>query len=52
LVITNVLGELIFKTKTNSGKTEISLSNMPAGIYFLQINTENGIISKKVFIQD
>jgi uncharacterized repeat protein (TIGR03803 family) len=45
LVITNVLGELIFKT-------EISLSNMPAGIYFLQINTENGIISKKIFIQD
>jgi uncharacterized repeat protein (TIGR03803 family) len=52
LVITNILGELIYKTKTNSDKTEVSLNNVPGGIYFLQINTEKGSISKKILIQN
>jgi hypothetical protein len=47
--VLNIQGQTIYK----SSKTEqqIDLSNQPKGIYFLQINSEDGIINKKIILQ-
>ncbi|MBI4947900.1 MAG: T9SS type A sorting domain-containing protein [Bacteroidetes bacterium] len=50
LVIANVLGEKIYSSKINLGKSEIDLSNQPNGIYFMQIKTDQGTANKKLII--
>ncbi len=37
LEITNVLGEIIYQSEIHNLKSEINLSNQPAGIYFVRI---------------
>ena len=51
LVITNILGEKIYKQIIDSGKTEIDLSNQPEGIYFVQVKNDAKTIARKVVIQ-
>jgi len=51
LIITNQLGQTILATKTELGKTEINISNESPGIYFVQINSENSRVIKKLILQ-
>jgi hypothetical protein len=46
--IYNSLGKIIFLQKTNSLEQQIDLSKQPAGIFFLQINSDNGIQRMKI----
>lgn len=50
LIITNVLGAQVYQSETNNQKQEIDLSKQPYGIYFLNIKTEKGTLSKKLII--
>ena len=45
--ICNTLGQLVIETK----EEKIDFSNLARGIYFLQINTHKGLISKKIIKQ-
>jgi hypothetical protein len=51
----NVLGEIIFQSKIQSRdvgiKSEIDLTNQPNGIYFVQINSGNKILTAKIIRQ-
>ncbi len=51
--ITNIAGRLVLnETKEiDNQSTIINISNQPSGIYFLKINTENRIITKKIIIK-
>lgn len=49
LKINNVHGQLIFESK--EFVKEINLSDHPKGIYFLQIKTNEGTVTKKVILQ-
>ncbi|MES2284789.1 MAG: choice-of-anchor tandem repeat GloVer-containing protein [Bacteroidota bacterium] len=49
-MITNVLGENIYKSGFINQKTEIDLSKEPNGIYFLNIKTEKEAYTKKIII--
>lgn len=44
----NVLGENIYNSEIKNRKSEIDLSKQPDGIYFAQLKTEQGIVSKKI----
>ncbi|TAL59504.1 MAG: T9SS type A sorting domain-containing protein, partial [Bacteroidetes bacterium] len=44
------LGEQLYSSRINSGKSEIDLSNQPGGIYFITLKTEQGTINKKLII--
>jgi uncharacterized repeat protein (TIGR03803 family) len=46
--IYNVLGENIYQSEIKNQKAEIDLSNQPAGIYFLNIKTNEGTVIKKI----
>jgi uncharacterized repeat protein (TIGR03803 family) len=51
LNICNFLGEKILSRNIQSEKIEINLSNQPDGVYFLQLRTEQGTVTKKLVIQ-
>jgi len=48
LIIFNTIGEKITEQNISSEKTEIYLSNLPSGIYFVQINSEKESVTRKV----
>jgi len=48
LTIYNVLGEKVFTTKIINNQTEIDVGNLPKGMFFVEVQTNKGIIRKKV----
>ncbi len=53
LVISNMLGEIVYKTKYEKNETlikEIDLTNISNGAYIMQLNTSKGNFSKKLII--
>lgn len=50
LIVCNVLGVKIYQSEIHKLQSEIDLNNQPAGIYFLKVKTEQGIVSKKINI--
>jgi len=45
--ILDVLGREIYYLQTSNNKTEIDVSQLPSGIYILQVQSKNGVVSKK-----
>lgn len=48
--IYNVIGEKVFQFEINNPKFEIDISKQPAGVYLLKLQTEQGIVTKKLII--
>jgi hypothetical protein len=48
--IYNVIGEKIETQIGESNQIQINISGNPAGIYFLQVKTEKGIINRKIIL--
>ncbi|MFI5172833.1 MAG: T9SS type A sorting domain-containing protein, partial [Chitinophagales bacterium] len=51
LTITNVMGETVFETKVDSPITEVNISHLPKGIYFLILNNGESNTSIKFIHQ-
>jgi len=51
LVITDVLGKIIFKSKATNENMEILLNDFATGVYNLQVIDEQGITAKKLIIE-
>lgn len=47
----NYLGILVEEIEVNANEVEINTSNYNAGIYFINIQTENGNVTKKVVVE-
>jgi hypothetical protein len=45
--IMDVLGREIYYLQTTNDKTEIDVSELPSGIYILQVQSKSGVVSKK-----
>ena len=50
LIIFNTLGEKMTEQNISSEKTEIYLSNLPSGIYFVQMISERGSVIQKISV--
>ena len=48
--IFNTLGEIIFETSANSDAFEYDFSNNEAGLYFIKVETTNGVETKRVTV--
>jgi len=51
IVITNLLGEIIYSSQINLLKTNIDLSNQQQGMFFVRLKSEKGSVTKKLIIQ-
>jgi len=49
--IMNVLGECVYQSEIRNSKSEINLTGVSKGIYFLQANTAAGIVNKKIMVE-
>jgi len=49
--IFNILGETIFETPASGDVFEYDFSNQEAGVYFIKVETANGIDTKQVTVQ-
>jgi hypothetical protein len=45
--IEDVLGQEIYYLQPQNNKTEIDISHLPSGIYIIQLQSKNGVVSKK-----
>jgi hypothetical protein len=50
LTVYNVIGEVVYSFKTITGQQDIDLSELPGGVYFLQIKNDQGMGIKKIII--
>ncbi|MCW3086256.1 MAG: hypothetical protein JWP12_3622 [Bacteroidetes bacterium] len=48
LSLYNTTGQLISETRISKEKTEIDLSSLPKGIYFIRLQDEHNVITKKI----
>jgi hypothetical protein len=51
IVVYNLIGEKVFQSAINSTTSEIDLSNMPNGVYFIKIQVLQTFFTKKVVIE-
>lgn len=49
--VINVAGQKLSSLNVNNNNAQINVNGFAAGIYFLQINTENGLITKKINVR-
>lgn len=50
LLVYNELGSKIYQSEIHNPKTEFDISSQPNGIYFMRVQTEQGIAVKKISI--
>jgi hypothetical protein len=46
-----VLGEKVYSETISGARAEINIKNIPTGIYFVNVQTENGSMTKKIIKQ-
>ncbi len=49
-IVTDVMGKTIFSNKSQTSKTELNLSNLVSGNYFIQVKSDSEIIMKQLVI--
>jgi hypothetical protein len=49
--VVNVAGNIVLENKVHAEKTQIEISSFSKGVYFVQVETENGITTKKIIVK-
>jgi len=52
IMISNILGETVNTIKVNSNNTEVNVSNLSDGIYFITLIDNNGVVLTKKFSKE
>ncbi len=52
IIVYDAIGQIVYTSITTESKETIDISNLPNGVYVIQLNSENGIITKKVIKKD
>lgn len=50
VTIVNMLGEMVYDAEVNNDKIELQLADYQSGLYFVNILTDNGLITKKLTV--
>ena len=50
ITVTNVLGLIVFRAKSQKSKTMIDLSGQPDGMYIVEVSNENARVTKRISI--
>jgi hypothetical protein len=47
IYVSNLIGELVFSKECTETSTKIDVNHLPSGMYILQVQSKNGVVSKK-----
>jgi serine protease AprX len=50
VTIANILGEMVYDAEVKANKVELQLTNYHSGMYFVNVLTNNGLVTKKLTI--
>jgi hypothetical protein len=51
LTIYNSAGKLVARQEVSSGRKDIDISQAGTGMYFLQLQTKEGLVTKKIVVE-
>ena len=51
VIVTNVLGQIVYATSTNTMETTIDLSNFDKGVYTVELKNNDAILTEKVIVE-
>lgn len=51
LTVISTSGQVVLKRSPNTLNAELKISSLPAGVYFVQVETVNGISPKKIIVE-
>jgi len=51
ITITNSVGQMVFRNQIDAGRTRLNISEYQSGVYFVQIETDNGTTTQKIIIE-
>ena len=51
MTIYNTMGQIVYHVEAASGKLEVSLNDISAGLYFVNIKNTGNNISRKIVIE-
>ncbi|MHC1708372.1 MAG: choice-of-anchor J domain-containing protein [Bacteroidales bacterium] len=46
--VSNILGQLVYDEQADGKRTQVNTSDFQPGVYFVVVDTENGLISRKI----
>ena len=49
--IVNYIGQVVLQGKTNSDEFNVDVRSLSSGMYFIQLNTEKGIVTEKISVE-
>jgi hypothetical protein len=49
--VVNAKGQIVYSDKVNTEKTQIKISNLNPGVYFVKVETVKGIKTKKIIVE-
>jgi hypothetical protein len=52
ITVYDAIGQIVYTSTTTESKETIDISNLPNGVYMIQLNSENGTTTKKVIKKD
>ncbi len=49
--IINYVGQIVLQDEVNSDNFNVNVSSLTTGMYFIQLNTENGVVTEKISVE-
>lgn len=49
--IINYVGQIVLQAEVNSDNFNVNVSSLTTGMYFVQLNTENGVVTEKISVE-
>jgi len=51
ITITNSVGQMVYRNQIDAARTRLNISEYQSGVYFVQIDTDNGTTTQKIIIE-
>jgi len=51
ITITNSVGQMVYRNQIDAARTRLNISEYQSGVYFVQIETDNGTTTQKIIIE-
>ncbi len=50
ITVINAVGQVVYDREISAERTQLNIASLEAGIYMVRINTENGLVTKRMSV--